>query len=210
MFLLAHQALRRDADAVVAAARRLDEQSVTAAADLLAAFDVAEAMLRHHHVAEDTLVWPAIVARRPAYGPAIDDLAQEHELVERWLGEVRRALTELASPDAVDRAAVAVDLIVATTALQTVLLAHLLHEERVAVPLISDAFTGEEWLDIDARRTATLSPEETALSLAWILSALPEGQRESVAAAKLPAPVVSLWRSEWAPAYSARVAALAA
>lgn len=210
MFLLAHRALRRDADAVAAAARRLDAQSVAEAAALLEAFDVTEAMLRHHHVAEDTLVWPAIAAADPTVAPQLEELEAEHAIVERWLAEVRLALMLLGDARSVDRAAVAVDLVVATTALAAALDQHLAHEERVAVPLIQTRLTAEQWEAIDGRRKAGMSPEESATALAWILSALPDEQREAVASSRLPSEVVTLWRTTWAPAYSERVAALAA
>lgn len=210
MFLLAHQALRRDAAAVAAAARRVHPQSVADATELLRAFEVFDAMLRHHHTAEDDLVWPALEAARPACAAEIEDLEAEHDVAERWLAEVRLALRTLALPYAPDRAAVAVDLIVAATALADELDAHLVHEERIAVPLIADALSQEQWLAIDDERKARMSPEDTATSLAWILSVLPESERDAIASAKLPAPVVSMWRSEWAPAYAERVAALAA
>jgi hemerythrin-like domain-containing protein len=210
MFLLAHRALRRDADAVADAARRLDPESVTGATALLDAFGIAESMLHHHHVAEDDLVWPAIVARRPSCAEALAELEAEHDVVERWLGEIRLALETLSSPDAVDRAAVTVDLVVAASSLATSLRAHLEHEERVAVPMIVEVLTGAEWDELDVRRKAGMAPEVMAMSLPWILSVVPEEERGAVAAAKLPAEVVALWRSQWAPAYEQRVVALAA
>lgn len=182
MFLLAHKALRRDVDALVTATRRINPHIARDAEALLVEFTVNEEMLLHHHAAEDTLVWPALKERRPACASEIDELESEHGIADRWLAEVREALTILARPDAADRYAVAADLIVAATALAGVLNAHLDHEERVAVPLITEALTAEDWERIDARRRSRMTPGQSATALAWILSVLPEGASATAAA----------------------------
>jgi iron-sulfur cluster repair protein YtfE (RIC family) len=162
MFLLVHRALRRDAHAVVAAARGLDAQAAADAAALLDAYTVFESMLRHHDSTEDELVWPALTERRPSCASELDALATEHEVVERWLDEVRTALTALAAADSVDRAAIAVDLVVAATALAHALDAHLAHEERIAVPLVLSTLDADDWAAIDDGPRAHLAPEEAA------------------------------------------------
>jgi iron-sulfur cluster repair protein YtfE (RIC family) len=145
MFLLVHRALRRDAHAVVTAARGLHAQSPADAAALLGAYTVFEDALQQHHDAEDRVIWPALTARQPSCAPDLAALEAEHEDIERWLDEVRTALTALAAPDSVDRAAIAVDLVVAATALAHALDTHLAHEERVAVPLVLSTLDADDW-----------------------------------------------------------------
>lgn len=213
MFLLSHQALRRDADRVAAAVRRLDVDSPAEAAALADAYGVFERMLVMHHRAEDDLVWPALRERRPELHRILDELEADHVVVDVWLGAIRRELDALSSDanvSTVDRVAAHSRLVEATSALPGRLGTHLDREEAVIVPIVLDVLTAADWEDLDSRRKAALTPEEGALSLAWVLSALPAGAREVVASEKLPPAVVAMWREQWAPAYEARVAPLVA
>ncbi|MEV6986059.1 hemerythrin domain-containing protein [Sphaerisporangium sp. NPDC051017] len=53
--------------------------------------------LHHHHVGEDTGIFPYVAGMRPDLAPVLERLRQEHEKVAALLEELRRAVS---TPDA--------------------------------------------------------------------------------------------------------------
>src|SRR4051794_16446563 len=81
-FMAIHDAMRRDAIRLVAASER-HPVSVPAAtgARFGAWWSRVETAIVHHHQAEDGVVWPDLVARRPAFAAHLAELeADHHEL----------------------------------------------------------------------------------------------------------------------------------
>jgi hypothetical protein len=121
-----HAALRRDLSRLRDAAAQLDG-SAGAPPTVLAGWDAFRAQLDNHHSAEDDDLWPAL--RRELSDPgelaSVDAMVEEHRHIPPALAGVDAALRgggELVAP---------VEL------LSAVVLDHLAHEEREALPLIA-------------------------------------------------------------------------
>jgi hypothetical protein len=196
MFLLAHRALRRDFHRL---AEVLAAPGATTAR-LADAFAVSTQMLLLHHQAEDDLVWPLLRERRPDLAAEVDALEAEHHELDALLDAISTPIGS--GGPAATAAPIAARLAQRITD-------HLDREEREIVPAIAASVSAEEWIELDGRRKARLTPEQTALSVAWILSAAGVTERDDYAAL-LPEPVRALWRDEWAPAFASRTAALLA
>lgn len=49
--------------------------------------------LTHHHTSEDTVAFPTLARQLPELAPVLEQLSQDHQLVEGILGQLRELLT---------------------------------------------------------------------------------------------------------------------
>ncbi|GAA2376659.1 SRPBCC family protein [Dactylosporangium salmoneum] len=100
--------------------------------------DLAFQAIHHHHVAEDTLLWPMLAEVGVT---ELGELAAEHELLDPMMERIGAALDALVA-DGGDRAARAA---LATTAgeLDALMRHHLEIEEAVVVPAVADLVSSE-------------------------------------------------------------------
>jgi hypothetical protein len=189
-----HFALRRDLDRLVAA---LGTTSVTDPA-VTGYADEFLFQLHHHHTFEDDVVWPLM--RERLGGSATDLLDRnlaEHDDVVAVVDTFRQEVGHLdADRTAAHDAALAMRAVVST---------HLAHEETDVIPLIAQAFTADDVAGFQAA-SAVENPGDRFLP--WLLESAPE-PNASTFRATLPPPVQQLLSDVWAPAWQAKVDALA-
>ena len=82
-FMAIHDAMRRDARRLVACSERQDRAvAATTGEQLLDWWRRVETAIVHHHQAEDEVVWPDLVARRPAFGERRPELEVDHHALD--------------------------------------------------------------------------------------------------------------------------------
>src|SRR3954454_10601634 len=188
-FLIAHAGMRQEFGLLAAAAHepmdperhQLWESQVALVLDVL----------HHHHTAEDDTLWPMLRARAPEAVPTLDRLEADHARIDPMLtgaADTTRPLAERA--DLLD-------------GLHVLLNTHLDLEENIAVPLIREHVTIEEWEALGERAVRDMGRRRIPTIYGWYASA---GSAEQVAAALASVPAVArvLFRLFWWPAYQRR------
>jgi len=184
MMYLLHDAMRRDLDRIQAGLDRLavhpQEPLRAATGRCWAEFAVN---LHHHHTSEDTRVWPVLRDRFPAAGALLATMEAEHAAVDPAMKDadaaVRAATTGNADQAHTARAAV--------QRLRHVLLPHLEHEEREALPIIAAHLAGP-WEAFEKRQQREAGLTGLTRFLPWALDDA-DPQRAAWLRARLPAPI---------------------
>lgn len=193
MMYAAHDAFRRDAARLVAAAPD-DAQGRTGDLDAFRpGWQAFRTYLTIHHTAEDTHLWPPVRARLgddPEGIALLEEMEAEHVVLDPLMESVE---AQLAAGDTGRlRATVA--------ALAQVLSDHLEHEESAGLPLL-DAVLGEaEWNTFGQAQRRAIGVRGGAHFFPWVLEgASPAVERRVLAL--VPPPVRFLYRWRWRPAY---------
>lgn len=187
-----HAALRRDLSRLRGAAAQLDG-SAGAPPAVLAGWDAFRAQLDNHHSAEDEDLWPVLRGELSDAGDlaSVDAMVEEHRHIPPALAGVDAALRgggELTAP---------VEL------LSTVVLDHLAHEEREALPLIEQHLTRAQWRVFLHKERSRRSPRERPEFLTWILD--DAGEQDAAAVlAEMPPPARLVYRRVLRPRYDAQ------
>ena len=122
-------------------------------------------LMELHHGGEDTLLWPLVKERAPEQA-AVAEMEAEHEDLNASLsGVADLALAWRQAPSTTNRAALHTVLI----AFERLLLKHLGHEERDALPLLAQTVTVEEFATLHAHVQEGLSPAERSIILGMTL-----------------------------------------
>lgn len=182
-----HHAFRRDLDRFVAAARNTpveDGDVWRALADRWARFD---GTLHHHHVIEDTAIWPALLrhaADNPADRATLEAMEAEHELIDPALAAVRTGMADMVAHPCEDHQRA---LVIRLTALHQGLHDHLRHEETEALPLLQRTMTVEEWEASEEAAKKGYPLRDVPFLVPWVLDDLPEEGRRRMLALAGPA-----------------------
>jgi iron-sulfur cluster repair protein YtfE (RIC family) len=127
------------------------------------------AILHHHHLAEDELLWPLLRVRVAAAGADVSRMRDEHADIAKAMDDVDAVRPAwAASADSVG----AQRLIDAVGALSMLLDNHLADEEERVVPLINAHVSRAEWEQLLARGAAILTPKNIRFVLAFAEFAL--------------------------------------
>jgi hypothetical protein len=164
-FMLAlHAALRRDMDRLRRAA---GEPSVSA--NVREGWELFRRELEVHHRAEDEDLWPKLRPRLtdPADLATVDAMYDEHRQLPGRLARVAEALGTSDGIQAIED-------------LAGVLLTHLDHEERDALPLVPKHLSGQEWHDFLLLERSKRAPRERSEFLTWVLDDAPPQHAEAV------------------------------
>ncbi|POM27182.1 hypothetical protein BTM25_15930 [Actinomadura rubteroloni] len=181
MMYAVHDAFQRDMDRFAGLAERgaaLDGPDVAACWTRFTRF------LHIHHTAEDTHLWP-VLQERVAGGPGeavLERMEREHRDLtalldafqhdpERHAGRLRAAMTE-----------------------------HCEHEEELALPLVQNLLTPDEWNAFGDEQRRRLGIGGAASFFPWLLDGADETARRSVLG-HLPPPVRIVYRAVWRPRY---------
>jgi hemerythrin-like domain-containing protein len=162
--------------------------------------------LHHHHTAEDTLVWPLLLARVDLEADLVLRMEAQHEVIAASLATVEELLPaweRTADPDTGTAIADALERHRAS------LVAHLTDEEDHLLALIEEHLTVAEWNAL-GERVATETPKDKLL---FFLGALLEEATPREAAdlmGNLPQPARLVWRLYGRRAYARRTRALRA
>jgi Hemerythrin HHE cation binding domain len=171
MMYAVHDAFRRDLDRLTAAEHPVRWERFTT-------------FLHIHHTAEDTHLWPVLrrkLADRPADLAVLDQMDDEHTGLTALLDTVNK------SPHQIERLADA-------------LAAHCAHEEELALPLVVDLLTAEEWTAFGNEQRRQLGLRGAATFFPWLLDGATDDVRRTVLG-YLPPPVRLLYRAVWRPRY---------
>jgi hypothetical protein len=163
-FMLAvHAALRRDVERLRRAA------GTPVAAKVREGWELFRRELEVHHRAEDDDLWPTLRSRLtdPTDLATVDAMYHEHRQLPGRLERVAGTLGTSDSPQSVE-------------GLAGVLLHHLDHEEREALPLVPLHLTGQEWHDFLMLERSKRRPRERPEFLTWILDDAPLQHAEAV------------------------------
>jgi Hemerythrin HHE cation binding domain len=162
----AHVARLRDAGDVAGAARR---------ARLLAT------VLHHHHRAEDTVLFPALVARQPGAAVTTAELERQHVALDVALA---------ALPDGLD----------AAEDVRRLIEGHLGLEEHHVLPMWMASFTSAEHARFAGSLRRATPFRDAGLMIAWLLDTAPDGAFE-VAWEQVPPALRAVHRVWWRRRY---------
>jgi iron-sulfur cluster repair protein YtfE (RIC family) len=186
--LAAHDAFRRDLDRLVAAA----DAGVGSDPTVRAGWQMFQDQLELHHRAEDDALWPMMrtrLADRPDDLALLDAMEAEHDRIDPLLDAVDSALDTPGPGPGLREAA---------ENLSAALRAHLEHEERDTLPLI----TPEEWKSFTAHIRKKQGLSGAAEFLPWLLDDATTSGRRGAFLASLPLPARLVYRLRWEPRYS--------
>ena len=200
-FAAMHDAMRRDARRLVAAAD--DTPDLPALARW---FDRFEAVIEHHHHCEDDIVWPglaALVADRDcgiegtSFLLAREELLDDHDDLDAAMTAVRTSLHDAAS---------VIDRHDAARRFEACLDAHLSREEAAVFPLLT-AHVSEEEFEVLEHAVVEVTPlSAMTFTVPWILDEAPADLQATVRDG-MPTPIRLLNRWLLQPRYRRLVAA---
>ena len=184
-FHLAHLALRTHADDICRGLAAMRPDDAERAAALNSLWNIYQAALRGHDSAEDSLCWPVILEREPAFADLAEAMDRQHRALETQVTASAAALGRLAGQPERSSIAAAVE---AMANLRTSLENHLADEEDRALPVLERVMTDEDLAAVERRRRSLpvelralfLAAEEGAARRAGqtdLLAALPVGDR---------------------------------
>ncbi|NPC41043.1 hemerythrin domain-containing protein [Nocardioides sp. zg-1230] len=175
-----HHALRRDFARFVSAV----ESTPVAEHDVWIALErrwVAMAdVLHHHHSAEDAELWPLLQRHAEAAGDEADlqvlaDMEDEHADIDPALAHVRDAFAAMSRHPCIDhRNALEIRL----GAAHELLLAHLAHEEKHALPMLQRTLSQEENAAFEKAVEKHYPLRLMPFTLPWVMDEIPADARE--------------------------------
>lgn len=191
-----HDAFRRDLEALTRAAE--DASSPGSHERIRLGWAVLAEQLHHHHTVEDEQLWPLVRRswrRSPDALCVLDAMEAEHAHVDPALETLGAAVAAGEDPGE------------PLARLRTVVVEHLEHEEREAMPLIAQAVSPRDWDAFGARQAKSLGLKGAADFFPWLLHGMDDIRTEKVLGV-LPAPLRWAYRRRWQPRWTARHGAL--
>jgi hemerythrin-like domain-containing protein len=176
--VLVHRAMRQSAHrlhAAIAGLAPLDRRRASAIATW---FEGYTGELHHHHGVEDDIAFPALAARVPVFDHHAEELAGDHEHLDRLIGTLGGRLRGLAGTEpwtAAHQEAVAL-----AAELRDHLDQHLDHEDADIVPLFARHFTADEFAQQHRQAVKRLSPRQMLFTVPWLGSCLSPDEREAL------------------------------
>ena len=146
--------------------------------------------LRGHHRIEDTIFFPALAARVPAYPDYAPTLDIDHHRLDELVDLIAESLGTLASAtspwDADHDAAVA-----HAVELRDLMSEHLEFEDREILPLFERHFSAEEYAALDDQARRSVSLQHALFFVPWFMSSVePDVAATALAEAPLPLKVI--------------------
>lgn len=159
-------------------------------ADLVGSYYANVLKLLHaHHEAEDLTIYPLMLERLPEHADVISRVNAEHEVVLGTLDAAENAVTAWrADPSSASRDAAVAGL----SALHTILLEHLDHEEADVVPLIALCITVAEWGQMSATAFQHFAGDKVWLAIGLIQEQMLASENETMEA-NMPPPSHDFW-----------------
>jgi iron-sulfur cluster repair protein YtfE (RIC family) len=185
----AHDAFRRDLGKLAAAVRagRTEDPAIQAG------WAMFKKQLHVHHTAEDTSLWPPLLAKvsRPGEMAVLDAMQAEHAHLDPLLSLVDASLAAPGHAGLAEHAA----------ALAEALTAHMEHEENSALPLVEAHLGVEGWAAFKKAAGRSQGLRGGAEYFPWMLDGAPADTRRRVLK-NLPPPARLLYRAVWRPGYA--------
>jgi hemerythrin-like domain-containing protein len=186
---IVHRTFRSSYDESARLVRAAPTPSAARVTFLADHIDFVISMLHHHHEIEDTMLYPLLVERVPDQAAMTEEVAHEHQLVQKALDAARSACaTWRQQPSAGTGEALASSL----DELNSVLQPHLDDEEQKVVPLAAVTLTQAEWDTIGEHARAAIPRNRMSVAFGMMLEPLNEADRAFMKS-QLPAPVRLLY-----------------
>lgn len=190
-----HDGLRRDAATIAkSAAVTGDDPSRLTATNF--GWDLFKRFLIIHHKAEDDVLWPRLrelLADRPDDIELLDAMEAEHDRIDPLVAAIDAALADEQNGYA--------DLGDVTDAFVTELNAHLVHEEKDALPLIDHELPPADWAKFADGQRNQIGLPLAPRYVPWLLDgATPE--RASEVLAIFPPPLQAQYHAAWRKQYA--------
>lgn len=202
--VLVHKVFRREFGLLPALIGGVETGDTTRAAMIAAHARELSTALRHHHGAEQDLLWRKLSDRN-----ALDELVQRR--LRDWHREHFALMSELdgllplwEESAALDLQAVLVD-IAAELTMQVA--AHLDASEQLVLPAVDEHFTSGEWLSLGLRAASWIPLHRMAWMLGAMLEDATEAERKNLLA-KVPGPARLLYRMVGRDQYAREMTAL--
>ena len=134
-----------------------------------------------HHTVEDTVFFPALVARIASMTELFDQLDAEHHQLDEHMAEVAAALGSLDRAGGPSRASRALGALAATMD------AHLDLEDELVLPMFVDLFTVEEYVAMEEQAIEQIGiSRQAAFTVPFVLSAAGADAATMLATAPVP------------------------
>jgi hemerythrin-like domain-containing protein len=175
---LIHQALRVDADRLVAATSDLNSAEVERIASLRLFFDEYRGQLCLHHTHEDDLFFPALQAVVDESRGPIAELMAQHGTLDSDLQAIADGLASLDSLSS-DFAAEQADVVSNMIGMARHLDAHLAMEEEALLPLMASAVPRATYKQLEAQARKLTPRRRARFLIPWIVGhATPDQRRD--------------------------------
>ena len=181
-----HAAVRRDLDRLDGALGSMADGDRPRAEALDRAYRNLHDELHHHHVSEDTHIWP-MLASVGVDRQLLDTMESEHHAMAEALAETRGAMAALATSGSRADAATARASLLRT---RDVTERHLRHEETELEPLLAPHRESPEWHAVEKKLRDQPLPASGRF-FAWLTDGMSEENR-AVLKASVPTPVVTV------------------
>ena len=175
-----HHALRRDFARFSAAVEGTPVAEHDVWIALERRWDAMADVLHHHHSAEDAELWPLLQRHAEAAGDEADlrllaDMEGEHADIDPALANVRDAFAAMSRHPCTDhRNALEIRL----GAAHELLLAHLAHEEKHALPMLQRTLSTEENAAFEKAVEKRYPLRSMPFILPWVMDEVPAAARE--------------------------------
>lgn len=183
-----HHALRRDLARFTAAVEGTPVAEHDVWVALERRWDAMADVLHHHHSAEDAELWPRLQRHAEAAGDEADlrllaDMEDEHADIDPALAHVRDAFASMGQHPCTDhRNALEIRL----GAAHELLLAHLAHEEKQALPMLQRTLSEEENAAFEKAVEKRYPLRSMPFILPWVMDEVPADARERLAESTPP------------------------
>jgi hypothetical protein len=175
--------MRVDADRLsdlVGVARASDADRLTALVTWYTRFERA---IHDHHIAEEAVIYPALLERDPSFAAADAELEGQHRVLADRLVVVRESLNGLAAASGGpgwERERT--DAVAAARALREIVMTHLDHEEDVAFSGYRRAFTAAEFAALGATAGKLVGARAVVFAGPWVLDHADPAERAQLLA----------------------------
>jgi hemerythrin-like domain-containing protein len=173
---VAHHGFRRDLYRFAMATRTTPLDDAQTWSALATRWERFGEILHHHHVTEDTAIWPELVGCVDAQGDhgahlTLDEMEAEHDVVDPMLASCAEGFAAMASaPDRQTRDHLA-EVVHAT---HGSVYAHLAHEESEALPILQRHLSEKGWRKAERMAKAEKDPRKLAFLVPWLADGLPQ------------------------------------
>jgi hypothetical protein len=190
-YYLVHRAIRRSADHLAAALAAFDEPDRKRRRALRWWYDGFAAELHTHHTLEDTIFFPALAEKVPAFAAYEAGLEDDHAHLDEVIASLTAAVHGLTggAGNAGDHHAVAVR--------QSAELARFLHqhlgvEDDDVLPLFERHFDADEYAALDGRVIKATPPKHLLFMVPWAVASAEPAEAERLLA-EAPLVVRGIW-----------------
>lgn len=171
MYLM-HHAFRRDLAAFEAAVRQTPLHGDGTWRLLQRRWDRFVEVLHHHHEAEDTHMWPLMLAQVTGEDRSVlEAMEAEHGTIDPALAACTSAFAEMAAHPCTDHRN-ALD--VRVTSVRALLSDHLRHEETEALPLLQRTLSVEQNATMEKAISAAYPPRLVPFVVPWVMDGVPD------------------------------------